>query len=107
MTTHASTSLIPWRNIALLMQIFDLVTFLPAVLLWGIGGESNLLMVWVHEWGGIYGVIGVKTLGIAGLLACILALESIRSRLTTLALLLIGIIGLLGTMTNIAAIAVY
>lgn len=107
MTTATTNQRTPWRNVAFLMQVCDLVTFLPAVLLWGIQGESNPLMSWAYQQSGPLGMTGVKLIGIAVLWACYSALESMNSRLTTLALLLIGIIGLLGTMTNIAAIAVY
>ena len=93
-----------WTAIAILLQFLDLITFIPAVYIWGISGESNFVMTWVYDLFGEPGVYCAKLLAIGLFLLAADRLGDIESRLAPLALALIGTIGLLGAATNLLAI---
>ena len=95
---------IPWLNLAITLQVLDLVTFLPAVIVYGIGGESNFLMAWVHGVSGDLGVIVFKLIAIAYFIVVAKTLKTLDSALLPVSLGIIGTIGALGVLTNVMAI---
>jgi hypothetical protein len=95
---------IPWLGTVLSLQVLDLVTFLPAVLMYGIVGESNPVMVWAYESSGFLGVAIAKLVSIGAFIVILKTLRMLDSALLPVSLGIVGGIGLLGTLTNLLAI---
>jgi hypothetical protein len=87
-----------------LIQAVDLITFIPATLIWGIYGETNVFMGWAYENGGLFAVMALKIVGVSYTVAVTAWLYYRDSRIAPLAMALTAIIGALGAITNIMAI---
>lgn len=91
---------------AIAAQVLDLITFIPAVMRWGIYYETNPLMRTAHEIGGIGGVVIVKAVAIVAMVA-ILAYFAPRNKTTLVAgIVIMTIIGTLGWLSNVASLVI-
>jgi hypothetical protein len=88
--------------IAFAAQLLDFLTFLPAVAIYGIGGEGNGAMSYAYSLAGIPGLMALKALAALLVLAALAWITKSRGR--SLALGFIACYGLLGVTTNLAAL---
>lgn len=95
-----------WMDLSILMQLLDLVTFIPAVMIWGISGEINPIAAFAYANAGEAGVIALKLLGISYIIWALSILSALRSRLIPLAVSLVLLLGTLGTLSNVISIGI-
>lgn len=88
-------------------QVADFLTFIPALAVFGVGGETNFIMGWAYNVGGLGLVAIIKVLGIAYFVGGLFYLASVGSRLTPLHVSLVTTIGLVGVLSNLLAIAYF
>jgi hypothetical protein len=81
----------------------DLLTFIPAVAIYGIEGEGNPLARLAYQSAGIPGVVFLKVAGIAICLAVLWGLPDSTGK--GIAVSVIAGLGVLGALTNVYAIA--
>lgn len=88
--------------IAFAAQLADLLTFLPAVAIYGISGEGNGPIHLFYEMAGIPGIAALKALAALLILAALVWISKSRGR--SLALGFIAAYGLFGVATNTYAL---
>ena len=86
----------------LVAHSLDLLTFIPAVAVYGIDGEGNPLARIAYNAGGLWGVVALKLAGLSVVFAVLSGLPDSTGR--SIAIAVIAGMGLLGACTNIGAL---